>query len=113
MVGQKCTNTSTIVLVHFVYLLRCADGTPYTGSARDPQQRAQAHNAGLGARYTAGRRPVRLVYTEPHESLSDALRREYQVKRWSRAKKEMLIAGGSRQGDHRSSTDQVQSTRRS
>jgi len=79
--------------VHFVYILRCADGTLYTGSARDPQQREQVHNAGRGARYTAGRRPVSLVYAEPCQTVSDALRRESQVKRWSRAKKAALVAG--------------------
>jgi len=78
---------------HFVYILRCADGTLYTGCAKDPQARAKAHNDGRGARYTSGRRPVSLVYFEESDSLGDALRREHQLKRWSRAKKEALIAG--------------------
>lgn len=76
-------------------MLRCADGTLYTGYARDPQARETVHNRGRGARYTAGRRPVRLVYSEPFESLGEALRREHQLKRCSRAKKEVLIAGRS------------------
>ena len=80
---------------HFVYIVRCADGTLYTGYARDPQGRERMHNSGHGARYTAGRRPVRLVYSEPFESHGDALRREGQLKRWSRANKEALIAGES------------------
>jgi putative endonuclease len=79
--------------VHFVYILRCADGTLYTGYARDPYEREKVHNSGRGARYTAGRRPVRLVYSEVFESLRDALRREHQLKCWSRAKKEALVAG--------------------
>jgi predicted GIY-YIG superfamily endonuclease len=79
--------------VHFVYILRCADGTLYTGYARDPRERENVHNNGRGARYTAGRRPVRLVYSEACESVGDALRREHQLKRWSRARKEALIAG--------------------
>jgi predicted GIY-YIG superfamily endonuclease len=81
--------------VHFVYILRCADGTLYTGYARDPQKRELAHNNGQGARYTAGRLPVRLVYCEACESAGEALRREYQVKRLSRAKKESLIASAA------------------
>jgi putative endonuclease len=50
--------------VHYVYIVRCADGTLYTGYARDPRARQRAHNTGRGAKYTAGRRPVRLVYQE-------------------------------------------------
>ena len=79
--------------MHFVYILRCADGTLYTGYARDPWEREKVHNRGRGARYTAGRRPVCLVYSEACESLGGALRREHQLKRWSRARKEALIAG--------------------
>ncbi len=79
--------------MHFVYILRCADGTLYTGYARDPHERENVHNNGRGARYTAGRRPVRLVYSEAFESVGDALRREHQLKRWRRAEKEALIAG--------------------
>ncbi len=77
--------------MHFVYIVRCADGTLYTGYARDPDARARAHNAGRGARYTAGRRPVVLVYAEPCASLGNALRRERQLKRLTRARKESLI----------------------
>lgn len=77
--------------VHFVYIVRCADGTLYTGYARDPCQRESVHNNGRGARYTAGRRPVCLVYSEGFESRGDALKREHELKRWSRAKKEKLI----------------------
>lgn len=77
--------------MHFVYILRCADGTLYTGYARDPKARVKVHNRGRGARYTAGRRPVRLVYSESFESVGDALRREYELKQRSRAQKEALI----------------------
>jgi putative endonuclease len=79
--------------MHFAYIVRCADGTLYTGYARDPVKRAEAHNAGKGARYTAGRRPVALVYWEGFESVGDALRRERQLKRLRRTTKEALIAG--------------------
>jgi len=77
--------------VHFVYIVRCADGTLYTGYARDPKARVKVHNTGRGARYTSGRRPVRLIYAESFESVGDALRRERALKRRSRAQKEALI----------------------
>jgi putative endonuclease len=77
--------------VHFTYIVRCADGTLYTGYARDPQAREHAHNRGCGARYTSGRRPVRLVYQEAFDTRSKALRREHQVKQLTRAGKEALI----------------------
>jgi putative endonuclease len=82
--------------VHFAYIVRCADGTLYTGYARDPHARAKVHNSGRGARYTSGRRPVRLVYAETFESRSDALKREYQLKRLTRVRKEALIAAHKR-----------------
>jgi putative endonuclease len=74
-----------------VYIVRCADGTYYTGYARDPQARAEAHNSGRGAKYTASRRPVVLVYVKRCRSKSSALRQEYQLKQLSREKKETLI----------------------
>ena len=77
--------------MHFVYILRCADGTLYTGYARDPLARERAHNSGRGARYTSGRRPVDLVYAERHRSRSQALKREIALKRLSRAEKTLLI----------------------
>ena len=78
-------------VVWFVYIVRCRDGSLYTGTARDPTARERVHNSGRGARYTSGRRPVRLVYTEVCQSVGDALRRERTVKRLSRAKKVALI----------------------
>jgi len=78
---------------HFVYIVRCVDGTLYTGYALDPQEREKVHNSGRGAHYTACRRPVRLVYTESFDSKSAALKRECELKRWRRAKKEALVAG--------------------
>ena len=77
--------------MHFVYILRCADGSFYTGYARDPKARSKMHNAGTGAKYTRGRRPVKLVYSEACESLSIALKREYELKQWPRAKKGQLV----------------------
>jgi putative endonuclease len=76
-----------------VYLLRCADGTLYAGSTTDVAARAAAHNAGRGARYTSGRRPVAVVYAEVCGSRSAALSREHELKRLTRMQKERLIAG--------------------
>jgi putative endonuclease len=78
-----------------MYIVRCADGSLYTGYALDPVEREKTHNSGRGARYTAGRRPVALVYAEPLPTRSAALKREYLVKRWTRAQKEALIAAPS------------------
>jgi putative endonuclease len=76
---------------HFVYIVRCADGSLYTGYARDPGARVAAHNRGIGAKYTCSRRPVRLVYAEALPTLSAALKREYELKQWPREKKQRLI----------------------
>ena len=75
----------------YVYMVRCADDTLYTGLARDPQERVKVHNSGKGAKYTRSRLPVSLVYLEECESLSAAMKREVQLKPLSRAKKEALI----------------------
>jgi len=77
--------------LHYVYIVRCADGTLYTGYARDPEKRAQTHNAGKGAKYTAKRLPVLLIYSEACESRSAALKREYELKSLTRAEKEALV----------------------
>ena len=86
-------------MVHHVYIVRCVDGTLYTGCARDPQARERVHNSGRGARYTAGRRPVSLVYSEAFDSLGEALRRERELKRWTRRKKDALVAKTGRRYD--------------
>lgn len=77
----------------FVYVVRCADFTLYTGIARDVEVRVAHHNSGTGARYTRTRRPVELVYHEPAASRSSALRRECEIKRLSTTAKRALIAG--------------------
>jgi putative endonuclease len=77
--------------MHFVYIVRCCDGTLYTGYARDPKEREKVHNSGQGAKYTAGRRPVSLVYTEEFGTVGEALSREHRVKRLSRREKERLL----------------------
>lgn len=76
----------------FVYVLRCADGAYYVGSTRDIPSRIEAHNAGRGPRFTACRRPVAFVYSEAFDTMDQARNREVQVKKWSRAKKNALIA---------------------
>jgi putative endonuclease len=76
---------------YFVYILSCSDGTLYVGSTSDVLQRERTHNEGHGAKYTAARRPVSVVYWEGHESRSAAQKREAQLKRWSRAQKRALI----------------------
>ncbi len=79
-----------------MYIVRCADGTLYTGYARDPREREKVHNAGRGAKYTAARLPVTLVYSELCGSVGEALRREYQVKQCTRSEKEELIEAAGR-----------------
>jgi len=76
-----------------VYILRCADGTFYTGTAKDVAARLAVHNAGKGAKYTRPRRPVRVVWSEGPMSLTRALRREYQLKQLTRPQKQALIRG--------------------
>ena len=78
--------------MHYIYIVRCADGTLYTGYARDPRAREKAHNGGRGAKYTASRRPVALVYTKRCGSKSAALKQEYRLKQLTRAGKEALVA---------------------
>jgi predicted GIY-YIG superfamily endonuclease/Tol biopolymer transport system component len=75
----------------FVYLLRCADGTLYTGIANDVSRRRQQHNAGTASRYTRSRLPVKLVYQEAHASRASALRREAAIKALPRRQKESII----------------------
>ena len=76
---------------HYVYILRCSDGTFYTGYTTDPERRARVHNSGKGAKYTRSRRPVELIYTEEYDDKTEAQRREYAIKQLTRAEKEQLI----------------------
>ena len=76
----------------FVYLLQCRDGSLYCGWAVDPVARAVVHNCGKGAAYTRSRLPVRLVWCEACSDKRVAMRREYAIKRLSRAHKLRLIA---------------------
>ncbi len=78
----------------WVYILRCGDGTLYTGIALDVPARLAQHRAGKGARYTRGRGPLALVYRERCDGRSAALRRELAIKRLSRSAKLALVAQG-------------------
>ena len=77
----------------WVYMLRCGDGSLYTGSTTDVARRVEAHRSGRGAKYTRSRPPVTLVYQEAQGGRSEALRREAAIKRLSRAEKLQLAAG--------------------
>ena len=77
---------------HF-YILKCSDGSYYVGSAANLKGRVDRHNQGRGSSHTIKRLPVQLVYHERFNSLDGAVKRERQVKKWSRAKKEALING--------------------
>ena len=77
----------------WVYILRCGDGTLYTGCTNDLPRRLQAHQSGRGAKYTRSRLPVELVYQESCPDKSAALRREIALKKLTKAQKEALCAG--------------------
>ncbi len=74
----------------FVYILQCSDKTLYTGITPDIQKRLVLHNSGKAAKYTRGRIPAKLVYKKKFNNKSEARKREIQIKRWSRIKKQKL-----------------------
>ena len=82
----------------FVYILRCGDGTFYTGITKDVGRRCRQHNDGTASRYTRSRRPTRLIYQEPQRDQTAALRREAAIKALSRPEKAKLIRAGRRGG---------------
>ncbi len=79
--------------MHYVYILRCADDSLYVGETSDVVARVVTHLAGEASGFTRQRLPVTLVYAEEHASRLRARARERQLKRWTRAKKEALVAG--------------------
>jgi len=85
---------------HFVYVIRCADDTLYTGYTTDPERRVREHDADEGAKYTRGRTPVELVHLERFDSRSAAQTREYAIKQLTRAQKESLIDDSTVDFDH-------------
>lgn len=78
--------------MNYTYILRCADGTLYTGWTNDLNKRIELHNAGRGAKYTRSRRPVSLFYYESFVTREEAMRRECAIKRLSRKQKLALAA---------------------
>lgn len=78
--------------MYYVYILRCRDGTLYTGITTDVQKRLAAHNSGKGAKYTRSRLPVTLLYQETQPDKSAALKRELAIKKLTRAQKIRLIS---------------------
>lgn len=79
--------------MNYVYIVECSDGTFYTGWTNDLEKRIEKHSNGTGAKYTRGRGPVKLVYHEEFEEKRDAMKREYQIKKYSRSDKLKLING--------------------
>ena len=82
--------------VNYTYIVLCRDNTLYTGWTNDLDGRLEAHNTGVGAKYTKGRRPVRLVYQEAFETKQEAMKREHEIKKMSKEKKSQLIINGVR-----------------
>ena len=78
----------------YLYILKCGDGTLYTGIATDVQKRLEMHRSGKGAKYTRGRGPLELVHSEECENHSQALKRECEVKKLTKDQKRQLIFSG-------------------
>jgi putative endonuclease len=79
------------LMAYYVYILRCKDGSYYTGHAKDPQKRYELHKKGQGAQYTRSHEPEKLVYLEAFETRGDAMRRERKIKKMSHNRKKQLI----------------------
>ena len=77
--------------MNYTYILKCSDGTYYTGWTNDMAKRLKTHNEGKGAKYTRARLPVTLAYYEALETKEEAMRREWEIKQLSRKEKEKLI----------------------
>lgn len=79
-------------MVYFIYLLRCSDNSLYCGQTNDLKRRVEEHNRNRSkSKYTRTRKPVRLVYFEKYKTVNEALKREFEIKKMTKAKKEMLI----------------------
>lgn len=77
--------------MNYTYIVKCADGSLYTGYTNDLERRIAAHNAGKGAKYTRSRRPVELVYYESFETPEEAMSREWHIKKLTREQKLRLV----------------------
>lgn len=84
--------------MYYFYILRCSGNSLYCGVTIDLERRVKEHNSdnSKASRYTRARRPVELVYTEEYQDLKSAMRREAQVKKWPKVKKEFLVSQGYR-----------------
>jgi len=80
--------------MNYVYIVQCSDGTLYTGWTTDVARRVLTHNSDKGAKYTRSKQPVKLVYYETYATKSEALKREYSIKKLSHNEKLKLIKGG-------------------
>ena len=76
---------------NYIYILRCADGSLYTGWTNDLEKRLAAHQSGKGGKYTRARLPVELVYSERYDTTQTAMRREWEIKQLTREEKLALI----------------------
>ena len=89
----------------YIYILECAQDRLYVGSCEDVEARFIAHSKGMGAEYTRRFKPVRIAYIESFETRADAMSREAQIKKWSRAKKKALIENSIEQLKHLSKSN--------
>lgn len=78
--------------MYYLYILLCSDGSFYTGSTNNIEKRFKDHLEGRGARYTKSHKPIKIIYTEKFATKSEALRREAEIKKWPKHKKEYIIA---------------------
>jgi len=90
---KRVRRATNIKSMWYVYIIRCSDNSLYTGATTDVSRRVIVHNQKSGGSYTRIRTPVKLAYQEPHPTQSSALKREAQIKNWSRIKKLALIKG--------------------
>ena len=86
--------------MNYTYILKCKDGSLYTGWTKDLEKRICDHNAGKGAKYTKARRPVELAYFEAFQTKEEAMKREYAIKQMPRRKKIELLASGRDENSH-------------
>lgn len=88
---RKNFDLSNVPVSYFLYILKCKNGSLYTGVTTDVERRVKEHKSGKGARYTRAKGASKVVYTEPHPDRSSAQKREAEIKSWPRAKKLNLI----------------------
>ncbi len=77
--------------MYFIYIILCSDGSLYTGSSNNPEQRFVDHCRGKGAKYTRSHRPLKIIHTESFASRSEALKREIEIKSWKRTRKIQVL----------------------